>query len=401
MQIGVLSLSQAYINSYKGLSKNCWKGIFLGLTESIFIGVFYFLSIYFVNNLHFSVANSGLILSFYGLGTIFGGILSGKLSDKFLPKKIAAFSLTIQGIGYLFLIKITSLQLLIINSFVLGFAAYGFITANHLWVLTQCEKNKKLKALNLLSTASNLGLSISAFCISSIIYFGFHYIFLFSGVSLLLLSTHLFFHKENHQLELTTSGENHQTLENKKEINSLVFNRLIMYAIVFFIGLIIAQNSSTYPIYIETIFPNLGIKGVSYLFILNTLLVVLFEVPIGNFTIRFNKVIVVGCGCFLIGFGMFLLSMSSLFILAALACVIYTVGEILFFSMAQLLCYDSGSKKGRALGMFRTIYASSRAVGPVAGGFIYSYLGGQIVWYLSGLIGIICFTICMSYKKHY
>ena len=50
----------------------------------------------------------------------------------------------------------------------------------------------------------------------------------------------------------------------------------------------------------------------------------------------------IGYGAFLMGFGMFMLNFSFVFYLAIIACVIYTMGEMSFFSVAQLVCYQEG-----------------------------------------------------------
>lgn len=108
-----------------------------------------------------------------------------------------------------------------------------------------------------------------------------------------------------------------------------------------------------------------------------------------------------GIGAFLMGFGMFMLSFSVTFTLAILACIIYTIGEMLFFSIAQLLCYQSGGekKKGQSIGLFRTIFAASVFIGPTLGGYIYHRFGGNYVWYLCGFIGVACLISCLKLKN--
>jgi len=107
----LLSLSKAYLKSFTGLPFACWRGIFSSLTESILMGVFYFLPIYFVETLHLNIAISGKIMACYGLGAIAGGFIGGKVSDKTSPGYTSAFSLFIQAAGYLFLIKLKSITL--------------------------------------------------------------------------------------------------------------------------------------------------------------------------------------------------------------------------------------------------------------------------------------------------
>ena len=400
MQTFLLTLSKTYIRQYDGISPVCWRGIFFSFIESNLIGVFYFLSIYFVDVLQLKMDTTGIIIACYGLGAILGGLISGKLSDKISPTWVSASSLLIQALGYFILVKIENIHLLMINLFMLGVSTYSFITSNQVWVLNQCEtQTQKLKAINLLSTASNLGLGISAIFIGRMTQYGFHFIFILSASLLSALACYLFFQEKffisNKQKILNASVTPYQA--NK--------NQWITWLILFWvllIGAIVSQRSSTYSIYIRDHFPQFGIKGVSYLFTINSFLVVIFSTPLGNWFSQSNKILIVGMSGFLIGFGMLMLSFSSFFTLAVLACIIYTLGEMLFFCMAQFICYEKGElkKKGYSLGKFRMMYATSRAIGPLLGGLIYHHLADNILWYLSGIIGLSCLVVCNHYKSY-
>src|SRR3990167_5069020 len=143
MYTHLLSFTKNYFASYKNLPRSCWQGIFLSFVESTLAGVYYFLSIYFVDVLHFNISTAGIIISFYGLGTIFGGLIGGKLSDKISPVIVSATGLLIQSAAFLFLIILKDIYLLFFDLFILGIATYSFITSNYIWVLKQCENSAK------------------------------------------------------------------------------------------------------------------------------------------------------------------------------------------------------------------------------------------------------------------
>lgn len=122
MQTQLLSIGRTYFKNYTSLPGLCWLGIGLSLIESTLMGVFYFLSLYFVNVLHFSVASAGNIISCYGLGAIAGGYCSGKLSDKTFSTFVSIGSMFIQAFCYLALIKLRQFSFLVADIFILGFA---------------------------------------------------------------------------------------------------------------------------------------------------------------------------------------------------------------------------------------------------------------------------------------
>ncbi len=406
MQNYLLMLGKSYLKSYAGLPTSCWRGVALSLTESTLMGVFYFLSIYFVNDLHIDIATAGRIISCWGLGAIVGGYLGGKLSDKISPGNTLAYSLLIQAIGYLLLIKIQTPNLLMVNLFVLGGATYSSITSNYTWVLKQCAEvePQRLKAINILSTASNLGLGLSAVIISLVARYGFQYIFAMSGLIIASVAGYLILQERKQDKpnvikpNSINSSNPHTDLAIKHNDRAII---MVVLGCVLSIGSVVSQLNSTYPIYINATFPHLGINAVGILFTLNSLIVVLFETPIGNIIGNYNKIFMIRLSSFFIGFGMLMLSFSSLFSFAILACIIYTLGEIVFFCMAQLICYQKaeGNKKGHNLGLYRMVYATSRVVGPACGGYIYLQFGGNIVWYVCGVVGFMSLIVCNYYRK--
>ncbi|EKD73281.1 MAG: multidrug resistance protein, MFS family, partial [uncultured bacterium] len=169
---------------------------------------------------------------------------------------------------------------------------------------------------------------------------------------------------------------------------------------VFMAGLIISQTNSTYPIYLQHTFPSMGTKSFGILFTINTFFVVFLQTPLVNQLCNTNKSLLAGLGVLLLGTGMLILNFSYLFAIAILACIVTTIGEIVFFSVAQYICYANGpeNKKGSRLGHYRTIYAASRIAGPVTGGFIYQNYSGHTLWLCCFICGLACFTISLFMK---
>lgn len=401
------SIMRSYIQSYAGLPKTCWDAITLTFIEAIAGGLIFFLSLYFVGTLHIDLANAGIMISLYGVGRVIGGIVGGKLSDHISPKIVANISLFIQALTYFLLTYLNSINLLMINLFFMGISVYGFHTANDVWMLKQCGNNSetRLKAINISRAALNLGFGLSGILVGIFTNEGFKNIFYLSAIFLFLGAIYFALQKDNKESIIHNDILEKASHDNQKSIPTQKENKTIVTVILiclFLIGLIVAQLGATYPIYVQNAFPLLGVKAVSILFILDTVLIVLFQAPLINLLNNRNKIFTVGMGAFLMGLGMFVLSMSSTFILAIISCVIWTTGEMLFMSMARLVCYEKGAdkKKGQSMGAFQATYAVSTVIGPAIGGFIYQYLGGNMLWYLSGMIGLFCLIACTYYKKY-
>ncbi|MFZ2314557.1 MAG: MFS transporter [Gammaproteobacteria bacterium] len=395
--------AKRYLANYSGLPTACWQGIILGFFNAISIGVCFFMSLYFINTLHISVATAGFLISAYGIGMTLGGILGGRLSDQLSPRIISIGSVLLQSLTFFLLAKLHNPTFLMINLFFSGLAAYGFKTANNTWLFDKCshQPELRLKTVSVLYAFGNLGLGISGIIIGVFGGYGFENIFYFSSVLLFLSGCYLLTKKDSTHVEKNAAQENvaPSQIESRKENKKIVY---LMLGCLFLIGLIIAQLSTTYPLYVQNKYPELGLKAVSILFLLDSALIVVFQAPISNFIKKHNKILVVGFGALLMGLGMLLLNFSFVFLLAALSCVIWTTGEMLFISTAQVVCYEQGDikKKGQNLGIFQSVFAASIIIGPTLGGGLYQHVGGDAVWYVSGLIGMICFLGCFVYRRY-
>lgn len=394
-----------YFSNYSGLPKECWQRIFMTFIDTLSGGVAFFISLYFVNDLHFSIQSSGFIISFYGLGTILGGLIGGKLSDRISPGIITTLSFFIKALAFVALIKFKAIFALIIILFIIGFTTYSFTAANNMWVMKHCQdyEEVRLKAFNIIYAAANLGFALSAFIMAALIPYGFYYIFFLSAVLLFVASLFLAYWEKNDVAIIKNMSSLSKEAVAVSEVASSVINKkiiMLVFVCLFVVGLIMAQLGATYPFYVTHAFPSLGVKAVSIFAMTNSLMIVALQTPIVNFFNRYNKMLLLGSGAFLMGFGMTILNFSTFFFLAIISCLIYTLGEMLFFSNAQLVCYQNGAekKKGQSLGSFQAVYAMSVFLGPSIGGFIYHHFDGATLWYCCGIVGVLCLMACFYNK---
>ena len=339
--------TKRYFNSFTGIPVIAWKGIGLSLIESALIAICYYLVIYFVKELHFTLLQSSTLVTCYGIGTMVGALISGKLSDSISPKIISAISLFLQAAAYFCLIYNQNFYSLLSNLFVLGVAAYSFITASHIWVLSLCTRgeNERLKAINLLSVASNLGLGLSAILISLIGFINFKGIFFFCSCVLIFMGIFCI------QLDDVKIQKITQNKGESSTATCFTQNHIVIYVLIclFLMGILISQFNSTYSLFLLDHFSIMGIKSFSILFIINTLMVVFLQTVLVEIFNKQNRILIIGISAIISGIGMLLLNYLFNFNIAILSIVFLSIGEILFFSISQSVCYErSPLEKKRA-----------------------------------------------------
>jgi len=398
------SMINGYTTSYRGIPGLCWQRIIVSLIEAIVAGITFFLSLYFVEGLHFTIALAGVLITCYGIGTAVGGILGGKLSDKITPSIVSIIALALMGIAFLVLKKLSTPIPLAICLFFIGLAAYGFITSNTLWILNFCKQEEiRNRAINVIYAILNLGIGLGALLVSIVAKHGFSLLFEIGGILLLisagyLLVLRIFTQNHIHTHELLRDA--HETALTQRKRRSIA---LVVLGCVFLAGLFIAQLSTTYPLYIHGKFHHLGIKSVGILFMINAMIIVLFQAPINHKLSKYNKVMLLGVGLLLMGIGLWLLTFAIHYWIAIFACVVESVGDIMFFATAQLVCYQLGisTQKGHSIGLYRTTYATSMIIGPTVGALVYNHSNGDILWLICGIIGFVGLIACLSTRNRY
>lgn len=85
-----------YINNFKGFSREIWILTIITFINRAGTMVLPFLSKYLKEDLHFTYNQVGWIMVAFGLGSMLGSWLGGKLSDKIGFYKIMIFSFLLQ-----------------------------------------------------------------------------------------------------------------------------------------------------------------------------------------------------------------------------------------------------------------------------------------------------------------
>src|ERR1700745_2218119 len=99
-------LLSIYKGSFANIQRNVWIlsiAMFINRSGSM---VLLFSSLYFTKELHFTIADAGGIMSFYGIGSVLGSYVGGWLTDRKNFFDIMMFSLIASGSVLLLLLLV-------------------------------------------------------------------------------------------------------------------------------------------------------------------------------------------------------------------------------------------------------------------------------------------------------
>lgn len=343
-----------------------------------------FLGVYMVQALHFSIKETGLVLSAFGLGAVVGSYLGGWLTDKIGFFKVQAFSFFLTVPLYLVITEFKTVASLSIGVFVLSLVADSFRPANSVALSYFTKKENITKAFSLNRMAINLGFSIGPALGGFLA--GISYDWLFYGNAIgtflaFLLFVYYFRGKGGSTKKRVEKGKSPY-----REPAMIAFMFLCsLYAICFF------QLLSTLPLFYKKVHflseIQIGvILGYSGLFI------VLFEMLIVDIVgklLSLSKILIVGtllCGLafVMLNFGM---GLALLYLSISVLCV----SEILAMPYMSTVFVNRSveSNRGAYMGMFSLAFSFAHIFSPYLGTHIIDLFGFEALWWLTGLLSII------------
>ena len=153
------TLFNNYLNTFKGLSKEVWWLALITLINRAGTMVIPFLSLYLTEDLEFSLSNVGTLMVCFGLGSVVGSWLGGKLTDSIGYYKVMVRSLLSTGILFIGLQFLNTFYALCLGIFLVMLVADMFRPAMFVALSAYSKPKNKTRSVTLIRLAINLGFS--------------------------------------------------------------------------------------------------------------------------------------------------------------------------------------------------------------------------------------------------
>ncbi|GLR16254.1 MFS transporter [Portibacter lacus] len=380
-----------YVNSFKGLSKEIWLLSAAFLVNRAGTMVIPFIAIYMTQDLGFDLIQVGWIMSFFGLGSLAGSWLGGKLTDIFSYYKVMVMSLAISGIGFVLFYKLKSFEAICIGMFVLITIADSFRPAAFTAIDAYSKPENKVRSISLIRLAINLGYSIGP-AIGGVIYYayGAQYLFYIDGFTCFASSIFTLIVLAPKKILSTDEEE----IDIKPETIKSVWNDrpyLTMMGILFLFNLAFFQLFVNVPLFYREVY-LLNEKSIGYIMALNGVVIFLLEMPLVNFLElkKAKAVKVVLAACVLISISYLILNVVFWVPILIVSMLFLTFAEMLGFPFSNSWALNRAPKGrvGQYMGLYTGAFALSHIIGPNLGMRISQSYGYDASWYVMGGLGI-------------
>jgi predicted MFS family arabinose efflux permease len=154
------ALFSLYRNSFSGLQRNAWILSVAMLINRSGSMVLLFTSLYLTKQLNFTIGQAGIIMSFYGIGSVLGSYTGGWLTDRKSFFDIMIFSLIASGMILFLLLLVNSMIAIAAVIFLYAFTGDMFRPANSAAIAAYSTPSNRTRSVSLVRLAVNLGFSI-------------------------------------------------------------------------------------------------------------------------------------------------------------------------------------------------------------------------------------------------
>lgn len=392
---------QRYINNFKGFSREIWILAIVTFINRAGTMVLPFLTRYLKEDLGFSYENVGWIMVCFGLGSMLGSWLGGKLSDKIGFYKIMIFSLFTSGLMFFAIQYVTSFFGLCIGMFLIMTIADMFRPAMFVSLGVYAKPENRTRALTLIRLAVNLGFAAGP-ALGGLIIMGIGYkgLFWVDGasciVSILIFALLVKEKKKSTLLNHIKTAENAVVSVFKDRIFWLFLFVCFITSMIFF------QLFTTLPLYHHEMF-GLTEFQTGLLMTLNGLIIFFFEMPlVSKFEKRqTQKLQIILWGSVFMSLSIMMLLINVWAGILVISIVFMSFGEMFIFPFSNSFALSRAPKghEGRYMALFTMSFSLAHIASSKIGMAIISDFGYQANWFIMGVLGIVAIGSCFWIKK--
>ncbi|WP_310377614.1 MFS transporter [Flavobacterium sp.] len=390
-----------YINNFRGFRREVWILTLITFINRAGTMVLPFLSKYLKENLHFTYTQVGWIMVAFGIGSMLGSWLGGKLSDKIGFYRIMVFSLFTSGILFFVLQFITTFWGLCFGMFLLMTIADMFRPAMFVSLSVYAKPENRVRALSLVRLAINLGFAAGPM-LGGLIILGIGYQGLFwvdGSTCIIAILIFAFFVKEKKKIPELLDEQN-LVLEKKSVFKDKSF--WVFLFISFTTAMLFFQIFTTLPLFHHEQF-GLSEFETGLIISLNGLLIFMFEMPIVSLFERkkINRIKSILLGTVLMAISFYILLFDAWVGILIISIIIITFGEIFIFPFANGFAMSRAPKDqvGRYMALYTMSFSLAHIISSKLGLEIISRFGYTTNWIVMGSFGIAAMLFCLKLKQ--
>ncbi len=350
-----------------------------------------FMTMYATQKLHYSITDAGIIMSLFGVGSIAGAFIGGKLTDTIGFYKIQVFSLFAGGVMFITLGYLQSYLMLCCGTFTLAMVNESFRPANSTAIAYYSKQENRTRSYSLNRLAINLGWASGSALGGFLASFNYHLLFWvdgFTNISAAVILLLVLPVPANLKSSIASNRQQATAASSAYKDRQYIFFicLTILFAFCFF------QMFTILPVFLkQQLHINEGLIGV--LMAINGIIIAVIEMVVVfklETTAQPLKIIKYGVWLVGISYGFYNLFNGS-FLVALFSIIIITFGEMLSmpFMNTYWISRSADHNRGQYAALYTMAWGTAQIAAPSIGGYVADHYSFHILWWIVFAISII------------
>ena len=384
-------ISTLYKNAYSGLSPATWWLSLVMLINRSGTMVVPFMTLYLTESQHYTIGRAGLVMAIFGAGAVCGGVLGGKLTDKFGFYNIQLLALVSGGVMFLVLGQVSSFPVICIITFFLAILNESFRPANATAIAQYSNEDNRTRSYSLNRLSVNLGWAAGGALGGFIAAHNYHLLFWIDGFTNIGAAILL--------RAVLSPSRNAQTPSHKDKGAKIAGTSayadklfLVFIGLTIMFGMCFFQLFSTIPVFFKQQL-QLTPAFIGCVMALNGLLIGLLEMAIVfKLEQKRRNLQFIMAGILLTGLSFVVFNLvPGHEWLAVLSTIIVTAGEMLSmpFMNAFWISRTDMNNRGQYAGLYTAAWSVAQVIGPYVGAQVAERLGFDVLWWVVGAVTIL------------
>lgn len=342
-----------------------------------------FLVLYLTERLGLSAGEAALVVAFYGAGSLITSPLAGWLCDRIGAVRIMKLSLVLSGAMLLIFPLAKSFLSVSVITVIWAVLGEAFRPASLAVAADMVAPEQRKAGFALIRLAVNLGMSVGPAVGGFLAAVSFPALFLVDGATSILAGVVLAaLWRQPAPSDALDPEPQHSASHADPGRGALADHRFLLFLAAFIpVQVVFFQLQAAMPLFLVRS-PGISASGFGILLTINTVLIILLEVPLNSAMAHWNARKSLAAGALLVGIGFGSLAFATGVWSVAATVVVWTFGEMILFPGSSAYVADSAppQRRGQYMGLFQMTFSLSFTIGPWLGAEVLEAFGAPFLW---------------------